>query len=99
MLSLPPALTHEMGLPTKAGIPGLWDTSIPIISGTCTYTVCLSLPQHKPGEPVSVLACGTGTDYFVDKPERSGHGSRSATGLTGRDFGDLGACLNHYTSD
>ena len=27
------------------------------------------------------------------------HGSRSGTGLIGRDFGDLGACLRHHTLD
>ena len=90
MLSLPPAWTDETGLPTEAGIQGLWDTSVPIISGTCTDTVCLSLPQHGPRKPISVPRCGIGTSYFVNRPERSEHGLRSGTGLTGRDFGDQG---------
>ena len=59
----------------------------------------LSLPQHRPGEPVSVLRCDIGTGYFVDRLERPSHGSRLGTGLIGRDFGNPWACLCHYTSD
>ena len=88
MLSLPLAWTHETRLLTEARIPGLWDTSVPIISGTCTDTICLSLPQHGPGEPISVIRCDIGTGYFADKPERPGHGSRSGIGLIGQDFGE-----------
>ena len=72
-----------MGLPIEAGIPGLWDTSVPIISETCTDTVCLSLHQHGPREPVSVPRFGIDTCYFVERP---GLGSRSGTGLTGRNL-------------
>ena len=97
MLSLPPAWTHETRLPIEVGIPELWDTLVPIISGTCTDIVCLSLPQHGLRELVLVLRCGIGTGYFANRLERPGHGSRSGTGLTCRDFGDLGACLRHYT--
>ena len=99
MLPLPTALTHETRLPTGAGIPGLWDTSVLIISGTYANTVCLSLPQHGPRELVSVPRCGIVTGYFVDRPERPGHGSRLGIGLTNWDIGDPGACLHHYTSD
>ena len=99
MLSLPPAWTHETRLPIKAGIPELWDTSVPIISGTCTDTVCLSLPQHGPREPISVRRCGTCTSYFTNRLERPGLRLRSGAGLTGWDFGDPRACLRHYTSD
>ena len=98
-LSLPPAWTHETRLPTDARIPRLWDTSVSIISGTCTYKVCLSLLQHGLGELVSVPGCGIGTGYFSNRLERPGHGSRSGIGLTGRDFGDPRVCVCHYTSD
>ena len=37
--------------------------------------------------------------YFEDNPHEQGHGSRLRARLIGRDFGDLGACLRHYTSD
>ena len=34
MLFMPTAWTLSTGLPTEAGIPKLWDTSVPIISET-----------------------------------------------------------------
>ena len=40
------AWAYEMRFPEEAGIPGLRDTSVPIISGTCTDAVCSFLPQH-----------------------------------------------------
>ena len=88
-----------MGFPTEAGIPRLWDTSVPIINGTCIDTVYLSLPQHGPGEPVSFPRCGTGIGYFADRLERPRHGSRSGTWLIGQDPGDPRVCLDDYTSD
>ena len=99
MLSLPPVKTNETGLALKAGIPGLWDALVSIISGTCTDIVCLSLPQHEPKEPVSVPGCSTSTGYFIDRLERQGHGSRLGIGLKGQDFGNPGACLHHYISN
>ena len=99
VLPLPTVWTHEKGLPTEARIPGLWDTSVPFISGTYANTVCLSLPQHGLGEPVSVPRCGIGTGCFTGRLEGQGHGSRMGIGLTSRDFGDLRACLRHYTSN
>ena len=44
MFPVPPAWTHETGLPLEAGILELWDTIVPIISRTCTDAVCSSLP-------------------------------------------------------
>ena len=65
MFPLPPAWTHETGLPLEAGILELWDTPVPIISGT-TQT-WFSLPHHGPGEPVSVLgsAKNIGFDGYI----------------------------------
>ena len=54
MFPLPSAWTPEVGLSSKAGILKLWDTSVPIISGTYTDAVCSSLLHHGPGEIVSV---------------------------------------------
>ena len=76
MLSLPSAWTYETELPIEARIPGLWDTSVPVISGTHSGTSC-----------------------FADRPEKQEHGSRSRARTTGRDFGDLEACLHRYTTD
>ena len=44
MLPLPSAWTPEAGLSSEAGIPELWDTSVPIINGTYIDAVCSSLP-------------------------------------------------------
>ena len=38
---------------------------VPIISVTCTYTVCSTLPHYGPGESVAVLGCYTSTYYFT----------------------------------
>ena len=68
--------------------------------GTFTDAICSSLPQHGPGEPVSVPGCYASTYYFVDMPHGLGHGSGlgSRLGLLGRDFRDLGACLHRDTA-
>ena len=96
---MPPAWTFEKRLPSEVGIPGLWDTIVPVINGTCTDACCSSLSQHRLGEPVSVVGCCTRTYYFVDMPHGLGHGSGLRTGLIDRDFRDPGACLHHHTSD
>ena len=43
MFPLPPAWTHETRLLSEAGIPELWDTLVPIISGTFINSVYSSL--------------------------------------------------------
>ena len=43
-----------MGLPSEVGVPDLWDTTVPVISGTCTDAVYSSLPHHGPWKKVSV---------------------------------------------
>ena len=74
---------------SEAGIPKLWDTSVPAISGTYTNIICSSLPHHGLGETVSVAGRCTGAYYFVVMPDRSsrGHGSQGKTSRTqGRVF-------------
>ena len=44
MFPLPPAWTYDTVLPLEAGIPELWDTTIPVINGTFTDSVYSSLP-------------------------------------------------------
>ena len=90
MFPLTSAWTYEAGLPAEAGIPRLWETSVLVISGTCTEAVCSLLPKHGPEEPVSIPGCCTSTFYCTDIPKRPRYGSRSRTGLTGRDLRDLG---------
>ena len=43
MFPVPLAWTLETGLPLKAWILDLWDTTVPVISGACTEVVCSSL--------------------------------------------------------
>ena len=45
MLLLPSGLAHEKGLSIKARIPELWDSVIPVISGTSADTVCSFSPS------------------------------------------------------
>ena len=45
MLFLPSALTFEAGLPSEARIPKLWDSAVPVISGTGTDAVCSFSPS------------------------------------------------------
>ena len=97
MFPLPSAWTLEAGLSSEAGIPELWDTSVPVISGTYIDAVCSSLPHHGPGETVAVAGRCTRPYHFTVRLDGPGQGSRSRPGLTSRDFRDLGACLRHYT--
>ena len=61
-----------MGLPSEAGIPELWDTSILVISGTYTDAVCSPLPYHGPGETV----CSASVPASALRPNQiRGHGS------------------------
>ena len=64
-----------------------------------TQTQYVPSYQHGPREQISVPGCDMGTGCFADRPERPEHGSRSRAGTIGRDFGDPGACLHHYTTD
>ena len=98
MFSLLPAWTLETGLSLEIGIPELWETPVPVISGTFTDSVCSSLPHHGPGEPVSVPRCYIDPFYFTIRLNGLGYGLRSKPRLTSRDFMDTGACLRHHTS-
>ena len=99
MFPLPLAWTLEAGLSSEAGIPELWDTSVPVISRTYTDAVCSSLPYHGLGETVLVAGRYKGPYHFRVRPDRPGQGSRSRLRLTSRDFKDPGVCLCHYTAE
>ena len=99
MLPFPSAYTLEVGFSLEAEISELWDTSVPVISGTCIDVVCSSLPQHRLGETISVVGHCIGPYYFIVKPNKPEQGSRLRLGLISRDFRDLGACLRHYTAN
>ena len=83
MLSLPSAWEHEMGLSTEAGIQELWDSAVPVISGTGADTVCSFSSQCRLEGPVSISGCCTSALCYTDRPARSGYGSRSRRGFTG----------------
>ena len=93
------AWTHETNLSSETRILGLCDALVLVISGTCTDSICSSLPHYGPGELVSIPGCCTRAYYFTDKSYGPTHGSRSRVRLTSQDFKDLGVCLRHHTSD
>ena len=88
-----------MGLPLEARIPGFWDGTVPIISGTCTNVVCSFLPQCRTEGPVLDSECGTCTYHVIGRQERPEYGSRSRIGPIGQDFRDLRAYLHSCTTD
>ena len=97
MFPLPSAGTHEAELSLDTGVSGSGDTTVPIISGTWADSVCSSLPQHGPGEQVSVSGCDTSIEYFTDRPKGLEYGSRSRAECIGWDFGGSRECLRHYS--
>ena len=70
MLPLSAAWTHEEGLPLETGIPGFWDSTVPVSSRTGEDTVRSSTARYRPEEPVSVSGSYTGTSRFTGRPER-----------------------------
>ena len=99
MFPLPSARTCETILPAEAGIPGIRDTLVLVISKTGADTVCSFSPQCGLEGPVSVLRCGTGAVCYTDRPERLGYRRKLRTGLMGQDYRDLRACLHYHTTD
>ena len=74
MLSLPTAWTHEEGLPPKTGIPGFWDSTVPVSGGIGEDTVHSSTARYRPEESVSVSGSYTSTSHFTGRPERPEYG-------------------------
>ena len=81
MLPLPSTWKPQEGLSSKEGILELWDTLVPVISGTYTNAVCSVLPHHGPGETVSIVGCCTEPYYFAAMLDGPAHGSRLRPGL------------------
>ena len=54
MLPLSAAWTHEEGLPLETGIPGFWDSTVPVSSRTGEDTVRSSTARYRLVESVSV---------------------------------------------
>ena len=98
MFLLSPAWTQEAGLTIKAEIPGIWDTIFPDIGVPDIDTVCSFSHGYGSEELVLVVECYASTFGSPDKPEGPEYGSRSDTGLTSRDFRDLGVCLCRCTT-
>ena len=74
MLPLPAAWAHEEGLPPKTGIPGFWDSTVPVNGRTKEDTVHSSTARCRPEEPVLVSGSYTGTSHFTGRPERPEYG-------------------------
>ena len=74
MLPLSVAWTHETGLRPKIGIPGFWDSIVPVSSRTGEDTVRSSTARYRPREPVSVSGSYAGTPHFTGRPERPEYG-------------------------
>ena len=70
MLPLSAAWTHEEGLPPEIGIPGFWDSIVPVSSRRGEDTVRSSIAWYRPKEPISVSRSYTGTSHFTGRPER-----------------------------
>ena len=74
MLPLLAAWTHEEGLPLETGIPGFWDSIVPVSGRTGEDTVRSSTTRYRPEEPVSVSGSYTGSSHFTGRPERPEYG-------------------------
>ena len=74
VLPLSAAWTHEEGLPPETGIPGIWDSTVPVSSRTGKDTVRSSTARYRPERPISVSGSYTGTSHFTGRPERPKYG-------------------------
>ena len=86
MLFMSTAWACETGLPPETGIPGFWDSTVPVSARTGEDIIYSSTARFRPEEPVSVSGCYTSTFGSTGGPEGPECGSRSGTGLTGQDF-------------
>ena len=74
MLPLSTAWTHEEGLPSETGIPGFWDSTVPVSSRIEEDTVRSSTARYRPERPISVSGSYTGTSHFTGNPKRPEYG-------------------------
>ena len=63
-----------MGLAPETGIPGFWDSTVPVSSRTGEDIVRSSTARYKPERPDSVSGSYKGTLHFTGRPERSEYG-------------------------
>ena len=68
-----------MGLPLETGIPGLWDSTVPVSGRIGEDIVYSSTARYRPEEPVSVSGCYTSTSSNTNRPEGPECGSKSGT--------------------
>ena len=74
MLPLLATWIHEEGLPPETGIPGFWDSTVPVSRRTGEDIVRSSTARYRPERPVSVSGSYTGTSHFTGRPERPEYG-------------------------
>ena len=66
MLPLPTTWTYETGFPLETGIPGFWDSTVPVSHRTRGGAVHSTTPQWGSEGPVSVARCYTSTFGSTD---------------------------------
>ena len=81
MLFMLTAWAYETGLLPEIGIPGFWNSIVPVSGRTGEDTVYSSTARYRPEEPVSVSGCYTSTSSNTDRPKGPECGSRSGTDL------------------
>ena len=74
VLPLSTAWTHDEGLPPETGIPGFWDSTVPVSGRTGEDTVHSSTARYRLEEPVSVSRSYTGTSHFTGRLKRPEYG-------------------------
>ena len=72
MIPLSAAWTHEEEFPPETGIPGFWDSTVPVSSRTGEDKVHSSTARYRPEELVSVSGSYTGTSHCTGRTERPG---------------------------
>ena len=91
MFPFPLAWTLKVGLSSKAGIPELWDTSVPVINGMYNRHSLFPLtPPWARRDSISRSGHYIGPYYFAVKLDRLGQGLRLRPRLRSRDFRGLG---------
>ena len=79
MLFLPTAWAYETGFLPETGIPGFWNSIVPVSGRTGEDIVYSSTVRYMPEEPVSVSGCYTSTSSNTDRPKGPECGSRPGT--------------------
>ena len=97
VLPLSAAWTHETGLPPETGIPGFWDSIVPVSSRTGEDTIRSSTARYRPEEPVSVSGSYLAPHISQAGPRGQSVGRGRGRGPQAETSGVQGACLLRHT--